>query len=224
MQPALQLSTAGENVTVGRLHSLAFQGELTVADKVRANLGAQSQATWSRASRPGHRSPERSWWSWRCAERARRNRAAAGPLGHLNLEVPGLPIARASQLTGQAGLAEGRLTGRVALSGTPARPQLTGKVSIRDVTSSRRGWARPTFRGRELQRRAGEPGPRPSGGGNFLAHLKVDADLGARTLLSRGAASVLDGRLSGDLRARQLDLAFLSGLFPTSGARGHAGG
>jgi translocation and assembly module TamB len=216
MQPALQLSTAGENVTVGRLHSLAFQGELTVADKVRANLGAQSQGDVVASFQAGA-----SVSGTELVELAlrRSERDAIAPLLDrsvtLNLEVPGLPIARASQLTGQAGLAEGRLTGRVALSGTPARPQLTGKVSIRDVTSEQK-----RLGAADISVDASSSGALvnlgldPPGGGNFLAHLKVDADLGARTLLSRGPASVLDGRLSGDLRARQLDLAFLSGLFP----------
>src|SRR5438067_2436427 len=85
-----------------------------------------------------HFSPERSWWSWRCAgTSAARSR---GALVHLGLDPPG--------------------------------------------------------------------------GGNFLANVKVDADLGARAFLSRGTATFREGRLSGDLRARQLDLAFLSGLFP----------
>src|SRR2546428_454953 len=35
---------------------------------------------------------------------------------------------------------------------------------------------------------------------------------GARTLLRRGAMSVLHGKLSGQVQCRQLDLGFLSGL------------
>jgi len=216
MQPALQLSTAGENVTVGRVHSLAFQGELTIADKVRASLGAQSQGDVVASFQAGA-----SLSGAELVQLALRRgeRDAIAPLLDrsvtLNLEVPGLPIARASQLTGQAGLAEGRLTGRVALSGTPARPQLTGQVSIRDVTSEQK-----RLGAADISVEASSSGALvhlgldPPGGGNFLGNVKVDADLGARGLLSRGAASVLDGRLSGDLRARQLDLAFLSGLFP----------
>jgi len=215
-RPELQLSTAGENVTVGRLHNLAFQGELTIADKVRATLGAQSQGDVVASFQAGA-----SLSGAELVDLAlRRNeRDAIAPLLDrsvtLNLEVPGLPIARASQLTGQAGLAEGRLTGRVALSGTPARPQLTGQVSIRDVTSEQK-----RLGAADVSVEASSSGALvhlsldPPGGGNFLAQVKVDADLGARSFLSRGAASVLDGRLSGDLRARQLDLAFLSGLFP----------
>src|SRR5207244_217600 len=69
----------------------------------------------------------------------RGDRAAILPLldraVSLNLDIPGLPVARASQLAGHAGVAEGRLTGRVALSGTPARPQLTGQLTLRDLSA-----------------------------------------------------------------------------------------
>src|SRR5205823_6498917 len=40
------------------------------------------------------------------------------------------------------------------------------------------------------------------------------ADLGGRTLLRKGVASVLGGELAGDFDAKQLDLAFLSGIAP----------
>src|SRR5207249_8849571 len=40
------------------------------------------------------------------------------------------------------------------------------------------------------------------------------ADVGGRTRLARCAAPVLEGRISGDIGSRQLDLAFLSGLIP----------
>ncbi|TMA16641.1 MAG: translocation/assembly module TamB [Deltaproteobacteria bacterium] len=52
----------------------------------------------------------------------------------------------------------------------------------------------------------------PPGGGNFLGHVKLDADLGGRTLLSRGAAPILSGKLSGEMTSRHLDLGFASGL------------
>src|SRR5205823_4161301 len=57
-------------------------------------------------------------------------------------------------------------------------------------------------------------GINPPGGGGFLGHANLIAELGARTLLRKGAASVLDGELSGQVDARHLDLAFLSGVAP----------
>src|SRR5207253_3147823 len=69
----------------------------------------------------------------------RGDRAAIAPLldraVSLNLDIPGLPVARASQLAGRAGVAEGRLTGKVAVSGTPARPQLTAQLTLRDLSA-----------------------------------------------------------------------------------------
>src|SRR5581483_11846934 len=52
----------------------------------------------------------------------------------------------------------------------------------------------------------------PPGGGNLLAHVKIDADLGARTLLARGTSGLFEGRLSGDIRSKELDISFISGL------------
>src|SRR5437764_15430141 len=54
----------------------------------------------------------------------------------------------------------------------------------------------------------------PPGGGNFLGHATLKADLGARALLREGFSPVLDGQLAGRVQAKQLDLAFLSGLAP----------
>src|SRR5207302_1312104 len=41
--PTLDMNTTGNDVTIGRLHALAFQGALAIKDKVQATLGAQSQ-------------------------------------------------------------------------------------------------------------------------------------------------------------------------------------
>jgi translocation and assembly module TamB len=54
----------------------------------------------------------------------------------------------------------------------------------------------------------------PPGGGSFLGHANLVADLGGRTLLRRGLSSVAQGELTGDVNAKQLDLAFLSGIAP----------
>jgi autotransporter translocation and assembly factor TamB len=213
-QPILSVNTAGEDVTVGRLHALAFQGELGIADKVRATLAAQTQGDVvarleAAASLSGAELVELG--------RRRDEREAIAPLLDraisLNLEIPGLPIARASQLAGRAGVAEGRISGRIAFSGTGARPRLTGQLTIRDLTAQKsKLGAADLYVEADSSGALMHLGIDPPGGGNFLGHVKVDADLGGRTLLSRGAASVLAGRLSGDVRSSRLDLGFLSGM------------
>jgi autotransporter translocation and assembly factor TamB len=211
--PALDVNTTGNEITVGRLHGLAFQGALAIKNTVGATLGAQSEGDVvargeMKASVSGGELVE---------VLLRRDRSAIGPLldraVSLSLEIPGLPIARASQLAGQAKVAEGRLTGRVALSGTPARPQLTAQLTVRDLSAKERKlgaadvYVEASSAGALLHL-----GIDPPGGGNFLGHVKLDADLGGRALLSRGVAPILNGRLSGDMRSRQLDLGFASGL------------
>jgi len=215
-KPQLHLYSSGENVTVGRLHGLGFQGQLDIVDQIKLAVGAQSQGDVvarldAGASLSGAELIEVA---------ARRDDPdAIAPLldraVSLTLEIPGLPIARATQLAGRQAVAEGKLTGRVALTGTPARPRLTGQLALKDLSA------------REKHLGAGDLyveadsggallhlGIDPPGGGNFLGHAKLDADLGGRTLLRNGFASVLEGQLSGQVQANHLDLAFLSGLFP----------
>src|SRR5262249_41179801 len=94
-------------------------------------------------------------------------------------------------------------------------PQLTGQLTMKDLSKEEK-----KLGGADLYLEASSGGALlhvgvdPPGGGNFLGHVKVDADLGGRALLARGSATLLDGKLSGDVGARQLDLAFLSGLIP----------
>ncbi len=214
LRPTLDVDTRGEEVSVGRLHGLAFQGSLSVGDKVRASLGAQAQGdnvarAEASASLSGaelvqlavHRADEK-------VIAPLLDRAVA-----FELQIPGLPIARASQLAGHAGLAEGRITGRVALSGTPARPRLIGQLKIQDLSAQENKLGAADFyvegnsAGALLHVALDPPG-----GGNLLGHVKLDADLGGSALLARGFSSVLDGNLSGDVRSRQLDISFLSGL------------
>jgi len=206
--PIVELNTAGEDVTVGRLHDLAFQGTLGIGDKVKATFGAQSQGDVvarmdASASLSGAELVE-------LVER-RSDRQAIAPLldraVSFNLEIPGLPIARASQLAGRGAVAEGRLAGRVAVSGTPARPQVTGQLTLRDLTAQQNKLGAADL---YLEGNSGgallHVGIDPPGGGRFLGHVKLDADLGGRTLLVRGAAPVLEGRISGDISSRQLGL------------------
>ncbi len=215
-RPVLSVDTAGENVTVGRLHGLGFQGELGVTDKVRLTLSAQSQG-----DAVAHLEVGATVSGAELLEvlRHRGDRTVLEPLldrtVSLNLDIPGLTIARASELAGRTNVAQGRITGRVALTGTGARPQLTGQLTMRDLSKEQKKLGAADF---YLEASSGgallHVGVDPPGGGNFLGHVKVDADLGGRALLARGPSALLDGKLSGDVRARQLDLAFLSGLIP----------
>ena len=213
-KPQLHLSTAGENVIVGRLHGLGFEGQLDIVDKVALALTAQSQGDVVARLDAGA-----SLSGAELLELAQNHddTAAIAPLLDraisLTLEVPGLPIARASQLAGRTAVAEGRLTGRVALSGTPARPRLVGQLNLKDLEARQK-----QLGGADVYLEADSGGALlhlgidPPGGGNFLAHARLEADLGARALLRRGVESILEGQLSGDVKANHLDLSFLSGL------------
>ena len=216
LSPTLDVDARGEDVTVGRLHALAFQGQLAIDDKVRATLGAQSQGDvvarlTAGASLSGAELVELA------ARRAERD--AISPLldraVSLDLQIPGLPIARASQLAGRGSIAEGRVTGQVTLSGTAARPRLKGNLMLRDLSAQQK-----RLGALDLYLEASEGGALvhlgidPPGGGNLLGHVKIDADLGGRALLARGPRSVLGGRLSGEVKSKQLDLSFLAGVIP----------
>jgi autotransporter translocation and assembly factor TamB len=215
-RPELQIISQGENVSVGRLHGLGFQGELAVSDKVKLTVGAQSQGVVVAHLEAGAAlsGPEILELLGR-----RDEPDAIAPLldrsVSLALEIPGLPIARASQLAGKAAVAEGKITGRASLSGTAARPRLVGQLTLRDVTSRQR-----KLGGGDFYLEADAAGALvhlaidPPGGGNFLGHARLEADLGARTLLRSGVTSVLDGQLSGEVKSNHLDLEFLSGLLP----------
>ncbi|TMA86879.1 MAG: hypothetical protein E6J63_15775 [Deltaproteobacteria bacterium] len=212
--PTLDVNTTGNDVAIGRLHGLAFQAALAIKDKVQATLGAQSQGdvvarAEMAASLSGGELME--------VLMRRGDRVAIAPLldraVSLNLDIPGLPVARASQLAGRAGVAEGRFAGKVAVSGTPARPELKGQLTVRDLSAQEKKlgaadvYVEASSAGALLH-----VGIDPPGGGSFLGHVKIDADLGGRALLSHGAAPILNGRLSGDMRSQQLDLGFASGL------------
>jgi translocation and assembly module TamB len=215
-KPTLQVVSAGENVSLGRVHGLGFQSQLDVTDKVKLTFGAQSASDvvatlTANASLSGAELVE-------LAQRRDDPDAIAPLLDRqisLTLDVPGLPIARASQLAGQPKVAEGRMNGRLTLSGSPARPRLEGDFAIKDVQTKSNKLGKS-----DLHIEADENGALvhlgldPPGGGNLLAHAQLKADLGARTLLRDGFDSVLGGDLTGDAQAKQLDLAFLSGLAP----------
>jgi autotransporter translocation and assembly factor TamB len=214
-QPTLSMSTAGESITVGRLHGLGFQGEMDIASSVKLSFGATAQQDVvaqldAKAALSGGELLELI---------QRRDDPAIAPLlgraVSLTLDIPGLAIARASQWAMQKSVAEGRLTGHVALSGTPARPRLTGTLEIKDVASeSRKMGKADLYVDGDQSGALLHVGIDPPGGGSFLGHVRLEADLGARAFLRRGAMALLDGQLSGDVQAKRLDLAFLSGLAP----------
>lgn len=214
--PQLQVFTSGEHVNLGRLHGIGFQGDLTIADKVKLSLGAQSQGEVvarldAGAALSGAEILE--------VIARRKDAGAMAPLldraVSLTLDIPGLPIARASQLAGQTPVAEGTVRGRLALLGTAARPHLTGQLSIKDIASrDKRLGAADLYVEADSAGALMHVGIDPPGGGSFLAHAQVKADLGGRTLLRSGAAGVMDGAVSGQMQAQHLDLAFLSGLLP----------
>ena len=216
VDPALQIDAAGEDVTVGRLHNLGFQTQLLVADDIKLTLGAQSQgAAVARLDAAAKLSAEELVAAWR----RRAEPDAFAPLldraVSLTLEIPGLPIARASQLAGRSSVAEGQIAGRIALTGTPAQPRLQGQIAIKDLASrDKHLGAADLYVEADSAGALLHVGIDPPGGGSLLAHARLQADLGARTLLRDGVASVLDGQVSGDLQAKRLDLAFLSGLAP----------
>ncbi len=197
---------------MGQLHGLAFQGELGIADKVKLTLGAQAQGDAVAQLEAG------ASLSGAELEELLQHRddpeTIAGLLDRsvtMTLDIPGLPIGRASRFAGRGAMAEGRLTGRVSLSGTPARPRLVAKLDLKDLSQGKNKLgAMDLYAEAEQTGALLHLGIDPPGGGNFIGHANLKADLGARTLLREGVSSILDGELSGQMEAKRLDLGFLS--------------
>lgn len=217
LSPEVKLSASGDSITVGKLQGLDFQSELALGKNLQLKLGAQAKGTdlarlegtvgLSGAEvvelalqKPGDRS--------------------IGPLLdfpiNLALDIPGLVLGRVSQMAGRKETpAEGRIEGRVTLTGSPARPRLVAKLVVRDVAAGTRKlghadvYVEADSAGALLHL-----GMDPPGGGNLQAHAQLKADLGARTLLRDGFAPVLDGHVTGRVDASKLDLGFLSGIAP----------
>ena len=215
-QPTLSVSATGNSIGVGRLRGLGFQGQLGIANSVKLSFGATAQHEV--VARLDATAALSGGELFELIQRRDDPEAVAPLLGRavsLTLDIPGLPIARASQWALQKSVAEGKLTGHLVLSGTPARPRLAGRLEMKDVATGDRKLGRADLYvdadGNGALLHAGID---PPGGGNFLGHVQLKSDLGARTLLRRGAMAVLDGQLTGDLQAKRLDLAFLSGLVP----------
>ena len=215
-QPTVNLSATGKGVTVGKLHQLDVQALLAVGSDVRLTASAESQGLVV-----VHADVQAAVSGGELVELAasRKDASYLEPLLDralsVTLDVPGLPIARASQLAGSQKVAEGRIVGHASLGGTPARPSLTARIALSDVTAQDR-----KLGGADVYLEADGNGGRlhlgidPPGGGNFLGHAEVQANLGARALLRGGAASLLDSPMTGTMRAQRLDLGFLGGVVP----------
>ena len=217
LAPQLTVNARGDGITSGKMKGLAFQTQLSVADAVKLSAGAQSNGdaiglVEASASISGAEIVE--------LVRARGAAQTLDPLlGRpvaMTLDVPGLLVGRVAGLTGQEqSPAEGRLQGHLALSGSPASPRIVGQFQVRDVERGQKRlgnadlYLEGTRDGALLHL-----GINPPGGGSFLGHANLVADLGARTFLRKGAAALLDGQLTGQVDARHLDLAFLSGIAP----------
>ena len=218
LAPQLALAARGEGITSGKMRGLSFQTQLDVDQAVKLVAGAQTGGDSigqvdATAALSG-------------AELVQLARTKADPavidplLGRsvsMALDVPGLLVGRVANLAGSdRSPAEGYLKGHLSLTGSLASPQMQGQFTLRDVERERRrlGNADLYIEGNRDGALV-HLGINPPGGGSFLGHANLAADLGGRTVLRKGASAVLDGELSGNLDARHLDLAFLSGLAPS---------
>ncbi|HUJ26383.1 MAG TPA: translocation/assembly module TamB domain-containing protein [Myxococcales bacterium] len=215
-KPQLQLATAGQEVSVGKIHGIAYEGQLGITDKLKLTLKAHTSGEIVATLDAGAQLSGAELIEL-ARDHADPDQIAAlldRPVSFA-LDIPGLTFARVAQLAGKPLVAEGRLTGRVAFSGTPARPRLQGQLLLKDLAKgqSKLGGADVYF---EAEQGGGvfHLGIDPPGGGSFLGHADLKADLGARALLRDGFDSILEGQLSGRVQAKHLDLAFLGGLIP----------
>jgi len=217
LSPQVALSASGEGLESGKVHDLGFQGELSLTDKIHLKVSAQTKADTIAVldATAGLDGAE----VVRLAQH-RNDDNVVGPLFDrrldLTIEVPGLVVGRVAQATGQKDMpAEGRLEGKITLSGTPAKPKLLGRLAVRDLQArdKKLGNADLYLEGDESHATL-QVGINPPGGGSMLAHADLEAALGGRALLADGLDGVLQGQLSGKLVAKKLDLTFLSGLAP----------
>ncbi len=217
LSPEVKLSASGSGVAVGKLQGLDFQSDLSLGKNVQLKLGAQAKGT-DLARLEGTVGLSGA----EVVELLQKNPedVSIAPLldrpVNLALDIPGLILGRAAQMAGRKEPpAEGRLEGRVTLTGSPARPRLVAKLAVRDVSAGTRKLGQA-----DLYVEADAAGALlhlgmdPPGGGALSAHAQLKADLGARTLLRDGFAPVMDAPLTGRLDATKLDLVFLSGLAP----------
>ena len=217
LSPTGSLTITADDLSSGKLHDLGLQGELSVAERIRIELSAQTKGDVLAQlnATVGLSGAETVHLARHFSEPAEISALLDRPL-ELVLDLPGLLVGRAAQVAGQKELpAEGRLEGKITLKGTPAKPELVGRLAVRDLHAHGKqlGNAEIYLEG-DAAHAALHVDINPPGGGSLLGHVDLVADLGARTLLAQGPASLREGELSGTLTAKKLDLAFLSGLAP----------
>ncbi|HWE23316.1 MAG TPA: translocation/assembly module TamB domain-containing protein, partial [Myxococcales bacterium] len=217
LAPQLAVSARGDGVTSGKLRGLSFQSELALDRALTFNLGAQTNG-----EPIGRLDASAQVSGAELVQLGRRHvdRALVDPLLDRPISVvvdfPGLVVGRVANLAGRDDSpAEGRLEGHIALTGSAASPQLKGQLQIRDLerAANQMGdldlYVEGDRKGALLRL-----GITPPGGGSFVGNVSLAADLGARTLLQKGPSSVADGKVSGNVTAKELDISFVSGLAP----------
>ncbi|MFL5437204.1 MAG: translocation/assembly module TamB domain-containing protein [Myxococcales bacterium] len=217
LAPKVVASAWGESIVAGQIHGLSFQSELSVDKETKFGLGAQANGeAVARAD---------STFAVSGAEmaqllRRRGDRQALEPIldrpVSMTIDIPGLVIGRMAQLAGKPDVAaEGRIEGHLKLAGSAASPRLEGRMVVKDVLARQKKLGNA-----ELYVEADghsallHVGINPPGGGTFLGHVVLTADLGARALLRQGGSSVMQGSVTGEVNAKKLDLGFASGLIP----------
>ena len=217
LAPEAKLTASGSEIAMGKLSGLDFQADLALGKTVQLKLGAQAKGTdiarlEATVGLSGAELVE--------LVRQKGSEVSMAPLldrpVNLALDIPGLVIGRVAQAAGRKeSPAEGRLEGRVTLTGSPAQPRLLARLAVRDVAAgSRRLGQADLYVEGDSAGALLHLGIDPPGGGNLRGQAEIKADLGARTLLRKGLAPVLDGHVSGRVDSAKLDLGFLSGLAP----------
>jgi translocation and assembly module TamB len=236
--PVVDFRASGSHLNSGKVRDLSFETGLAADKRIRMSAAVEgggqpilrAEATVALASREVVQVARRA-----SAVRAARKQGAepyasgGAPLIDdatltslldralsVRVEVPGLLLGRAALVAGQDGVpAEGKLTGLIEVKGTPAVPEIKGRLEVKDFsTQARRLGNADAYVEGDGKGVLVHLGINPPGGGTFLGHAQLVAPLGARALLEGGMASVLGGELSAKIEAKDLDLVFLSGLAP----------
>jgi translocation and assembly module TamB len=236
--PVLDFRASGSHLTSGKVRDLSFETGLAADKRIRMSAAVEgggqpilrAEATVALASHEVVQIARRV-----SALKAARRQSASPEAGagapliddatltslldralSVRVEVPGLLLGRAALVAGEdKAPAEGRLTGNIEVKGTPAVPEIVGRLEVRDLSSEARrlGNADVYVEGNGKGMMV-HLGINPPGGGRFLGHAKLVAPLGGRALLEGGMAGLQAGELSATIEAKDLDLVFLSGLLP----------
>jgi translocation and assembly module TamB len=234
-EPQLVFNAAATGLSTKKLRDLSFQSHLEIGQRIALSAAAQGggqtlvrvDATVQLTSRELVQIARRA-----SAARARRTAGAAPGSAQLiddrslaqlldrslnvRIAVPGLVLGRAALVAGaKTSPAEGRLSGSLEIKGTPAAPNLLGRLEVKDFSAQAKRlgnadlYVEGNAKGALLH-----VGIDPPGGGRFLGHAQLKAELGARALVENGIVSVRGGELTASAVAKKLDLTFLSGLVP----------